>query len=87
MVMSMVAEGQAKAAGIDVDRAALKKQEERLTGIFNSQAGAFYCSGHMTDDGMIDPRQTRRTLGFLLATVWEARARTVRPNSFGVGRM
>ena len=36
---------------------------------------------------MIDPRQTRRTLGFLLATVWEARARTVRPNSFGVGRM
>jgi geranyl-CoA carboxylase beta subunit len=87
MVMSMVAEGQAKAAGTDVDREALRKQEERLTAIFNSQAGAFYCSGHMTDDGMIDPRQTRRTLGFLLATVWEARARTVRPNSFGVGRM
>jgi geranyl-CoA carboxylase beta subunit len=87
MVMSIVAEGQAKAAGVEPDRAALKKQEERLTQMFNSQANAFYCSGHMMDDGMIDPRETRKTLGFLLATVWESRARTVRPNSFGVGRM
>jgi geranyl-CoA carboxylase beta subunit len=87
MVMSIVAEGQAKAAGVEPDREALKSQEERLTHMFNSQAGAFYTSGHMMDDGMIDPRQTRQTLGFLLATVTEARARTVRPNSFGVGRM
>ena len=29
----------------------------------------------------------KATLGFLLSTVWEGRARTVRPNSFGVGRM
>ena len=43
--------------------------------MFNSQASAFYTSGHMMDDGMIDPRDTRKTLGFLLATVWEGRAR------------
>ncbi len=86
-VMSIVAEGQAKAAGAEPDREALKKQEARLTEMFNSQSGAFYTSGHMLDDGMIDPRETRRTLGFLLSTVWEGRARTVRPNSFGVGRM
>ncbi len=87
MVMSIVAEGQARAAGVEVDRAMLKKQEDRLTQVFNRQAGAFYTSGHMLDDGMIDPRDTRRTLGFLLATVWEGRARTVRPNSFGIARM
>ncbi len=87
MVMSIVAEGQAKAAGVEPDREALKKQETRLTQMFNSQAGAFYTSGHMMDDGMIDPRETRQTLGFLLSTVWESRGRTVRPNSFGVGRM
>jgi geranyl-CoA carboxylase beta subunit len=87
MVMSIVAEGQAKASGTEVDRAALKKQEERLTHHFNRQASAFYTSGHLMDDGMIDPRDTRRTLGFLLATVWEAGARTVRPNSFGIARM
>jgi geranyl-CoA carboxylase beta subunit len=87
MVMSIVAEGQAKASGKDVDRAALKKQDERLTHHFNRQASAFYTSGHLMDDGMIDPRDTRKTLGFLLATVWEAGARTIRPNSFGIARM
>lgn len=87
MVMSIVAEGQARAAGVEPDRAGLKKQEQRLTEVFNSQASAFYTSGHMMDDGMIDPRKTRQTLGFLLATVSESRTRTLRPNSFGVGRM
>jgi geranyl-CoA carboxylase beta subunit len=41
----------------------------------------------MLDDGMIDPRDTRNTLGFLLETVWETHHRTVRPNSFGIARM
>ncbi len=86
-VMSIVAEGRAKASGKPVDHDAMKKQETRLTEVFNSQSSAFYVSGHMMDDGMIDPRDTRKTLGFLLSTVWEARARTVRPNSFGIARM
>ena len=54
---------------------------------FDSQSDAFYTSGHMLDDGMIDPRETRKTLGFLLDTVWEARNRNVKPNSFGIARM
>jgi len=41
----------------------------------------------MMDDGMIDPRDSRKTLGFLLETVWETRHRKVRPNSFGIARM
>jgi geranyl-CoA carboxylase beta subunit len=86
-VMSIVAEGQAKAAGIAFDPAMLKPQEERLLAMFNGQSGAFYTSGHMLDDGMIDPRETRRTLGFLLATVAEGRRRTLRPNTFGVARL
>ena len=85
-VMSIVAEGAAKAAGQEPDREALAKQEAHLTELFNSQANAFYTSGHDMDDGMIDPRDTRQTLGFLLATVWEARNRTVRENSFGIAR-
>ena len=85
--MSMVARGKAEAAGSDVDEAALAKQEARLTEMFDSQSSAFYTSGHMMDDGMIDPRQTRNTLGFLLETVREGRARTLRPNSFGIARL
>ena len=30
--------------------------------IFDSQSDAFYTSGHMMDDGMIDPRNMRSTL-------------------------
>ena len=86
-VMTIVAEGQAAARGIEVDRDMLKQQEAGLKHIFDSQSGAFYTSGHLMDDGMIDPRETRRTLGFLLATVNEGRGRTVRPNSFGIARM
>lgn len=86
-VMSIVAEGAAKAAGKEPDRDALAKQEAHLTNMFNSQSSGFYTSGHNMDDGMIDPRDTRRTLGFLLATVWEARHRDVRENSFGIARL
>ena len=86
-VMSIVAEGTAKAKGVEPDRDALSKQEQFLTKMFNNQANGFYTSGHNMDDGMIDPRDTRQTLGFLLATVWESRNRDVRKNSFGIARM
>ncbi len=85
--MSMVARGKAEALGQEVDEAVVKGQEEYLANIFDSQSSAYYTSGHLLDDGMIDPRQTRNTLGFLLQTVWETRHRTVRPNSFGVARI
>ena len=86
-VMSIVAEGAAKAAGVEPDREQLAQQEAFIKEMFDGQSGAFYTSGHETDDGMIDPRDTRKALGFLLATVWEARNRSVRPNSFGIARM
>lgn len=86
-VMSIVAEGAAKAAGREPDHEQLARQEAHLTKLFDDQSSAFVASGRETDDGMIDPRDTRRALGFLLATVWEARHREVRRNSFGIARM
>tara|TARA_R110000823_G_scaffold119998_11_gene244433 strand:+ start:19166 stop:20788 length:1623 start_codon:yes stop_codon:yes gene_type:complete len=85
--MSMVARGKAKAAGKEVDEESLGQQEAYLANLFDSQSDAFYTSGHMLDDGMIDPRDARKTLGFLLETVWETRHRSVRENSFGIARM
>ena len=86
-VMTIVAEEKAAKAGTDVNREQLAMQEKMLTHMFNRQSGAFYTSGHLLDDGMIDPRDTRKTLAFFLATVWEARNRSVKPNSFGIARM
>lgn len=85
--MSMVARAKAEALGKQADEEALAKQEKGLTHMFDSQSSAFYTSGHMMDDGMIDPRQTRNTLGFLLETVKEGRIRSVRPNTFGIARL
>lgn len=85
-VMAIVGEARAKRMGIEVDKDLAKQQAAMLTHIFDSQSGAFYTSGRGQDDGMIDPRDTRKALGFLLATVWEARNRRVKENSFGIAR-
>jgi geranyl-CoA carboxylase beta subunit len=85
--MSIVMEGAARAKGAEVDPQMLEQQEMMLAHHFDSQSDAFYTSGHLLDDGMIDPRDTRKTLGFLLDTVWEASHRRVRPNTFGIARM
>lgn len=84
--MSMVARGKAAARGEEADEHRLSQQEIMLAAHFDGQSDAFYTSGHMLDDGMIDPRDMRNTLGMLLETVREARNRVVRPNSFGVAR-
>ena len=85
--MSQVMMAGAARRGIDLDEAQMKTQEDMLTQHFDGQSDAFYTSGHLLDDGLIDPRDTRRVLGFLLETCWEARHREVRPNSFGIARM
>ncbi len=85
-VMEIVADAQAARTGRKVPKDIAKAQRQTLTEIFDSQSSAFYTSGHCLDDGMIDPRDSRNTLGFLLATVWEARNRRVKENSFGIAR-
>ena len=85
--MSMVARGKAASMGVDADEEMLAQQEKMMAHIFDSQSDAFYTSGHMMDDGMIDPRNMRKTLGMLLETVREGRHRKLRPNSFGVARI
>ena len=85
--MSVVARGKAKSMSVEPDEEMLKQQEKMLTHMFDSQSDAFYTSGHMMDDGMIDPRDMRKTAGMLLETIEEGRKRVLRPNSFGVARL
>jgi geranyl-CoA carboxylase beta subunit len=85
--MSHVMLAGAKRKGIEIPEDQIAAQEARIIDIFNSQSDAFYTSGRMLDDGVIDPRDTRKVLGFVLQTCWEARHRKTCPNTFGVGRM
>ncbi len=85
--MSIVMAAGAKRKGQEVDEKQLAMQEQMITHHFDRQSSAFYTSGRVLDHGVIDPRDTRKVLAFALETCWEARNRTVRPNSFGVARM
>jgi len=47
---------------------------------------AFHTSGLLLDDGVIDPRDTRKVLASVLAICAEAEARQVQAIQFGVAR-
>ena len=85
--MRIVGKASAARRGETYDPDALVEQEARLKAHYDLQSNAFYTSGRLLDQGIIDPRDTRKVLGFLLETCWEARHRTTRPNSFGVARL
>jgi len=73
-------------AGAPVDEDRLAAQKAEIVANFSAQASAFYTSGHLLDDGVIDPRDTRAVLAFVLATAREAEARQPRAVQFGVAR-
>lgn len=87
LTMDQVMRSSATRRGSPVDETNLADQKERLIKHFDGQSDAFYTSGRMLDQGIIDPRDSRRVLGFAMATCAEARRRTIRSNSFGVARM
>ncbi len=85
--METVVLAAAKRRGQEPDMDALAKQRAAIEAVFAAQEDAFYTSGRLLDQGIIDPRDTRKVLGFLLDTIWERKHRTLQPNAFGVGRM
>ena len=85
--MQIVAEAGMARKGITPDPAQMQAQFDQIVNVFESQADAFYTSGLVLDDGVIDPRDTRAVLAFCLDTCAEAAARQPRPMQFGVARM
>jgi len=84
--MAIVAEATAARKGRAVDQPALDKMKQEIIDNFESQMDAFYTSGLLLDDGVIDPRDTRKVLAEALAICAEAEARRVSPIQFGVAR-
>jgi geranyl-CoA carboxylase beta subunit len=84
--MERVARQAAARKGVAPDEVSLARQTAALRAHFDRQHGAFYTSGRCLDHGIIDPRDTRKVLGFCLETCLEARVRRLRPSSYGVPR-
>lgn len=84
--MRQVNEAAAKRRGKPLSEEELDQMQAEIEAHFSRQESAFYSAGKLLNHGVIDPRDTRRILGFCLATCLEARQRSVNPNSFAVAR-
>lgn len=85
-VLRIVTEAKHAKNGQEADPKMLDMLEQVTAQKLDSQSTAFYGSANLWDDGLIDPRDTRTLLGYLLDICHEAEARVLQPNSFGVAR-
>ncbi|MFS2106395.1 acyl-CoA carboxylase subunit beta [Ralstonia sp. Ralssp135] len=69
-----------------VDHEAIEAMRAKVIDTFERQSDAFTISGRLLDDGVIDPRDTRKVLACVLGVCDEARRRTLHPIQFGVAR-
>jgi geranyl-CoA carboxylase beta subunit len=65
----------------------IKLMRDTLVKRIESESTALFATARLWDDGIIDPRDSRRVLAMALATCREAQARTLVPNTFGIARM
>jgi geranyl-CoA carboxylase beta subunit len=86
-VMDIVNRAKLEREGKPIDDARLKAQSDGLRKLLDSQSSALFGTARLWDDGIIDPRDTRRILALCLSIAAEADARQLHPNTFGVARM
>ena len=85
--MAIVAEESAKRRGKSADVEAIELERKAIIETFERQMSAIHTSSLMLDDGIIDPRDTRRVLAIALATCREGDRRELRPVQYGVARL
>ena len=83
--MRQVWEAQMKKAG-KVDESALDDAERRVVEAMEARSHALANTARVWDDALIDPRDTRDVVAFVLSVCLEADARIVNANTFGIAR-
>lgn len=86
-VLRIVAEEKQRRSGMEPNEQMLDFLEQSTAMKLEQGTNAFFNSARLHDDGVIDPRDTRRLLVFLLQTVFEAEQRKLTPIRFGVARL
>ena len=84
--MTVVTQAARKRKGHDIDERGTAELERRIIDNFDSQMDVFTTSAHVLDDGVIDPRDTRGVLGFVLSVCRDAQTRKLHPMQFSVAR-
>ncbi len=86
-VMKIVTRAKFARRGQPLDEAALDKMAGALADRLEREADPLFATARLWDDGIVDPRDSRRVLGFCLATCKDAARIHPSPNTFGVARM
>jgi len=85
-VMAIVSEEKSRRQGQAPDRAQLDKLEREIVERMEGESTALFATARLWDDGIIDPRDSRKVLAFCLSICREAALRQLNPNTFGVAR-
>jgi len=86
-VLRIVAEQKHERNGMTADPAMLDALEKHTADRMEKESTALFGTARLWDDGLIDPRDTRLLLGFLLDVCAEADIRPLRTNTFGIARL
>lgn len=86
-VLAIVEEAKLKAQGKDAPQAMLDEIINTIKDKFDAESSALSVTARLIDDGLIDPRDTRKVLGMCLSICQDAKQRELNPNAFGVARL
>ncbi|MCX7239174.1 MAG: acyl-CoA carboxylase subunit beta [Burkholderiales bacterium] len=86
-VMDIVNRAKVERMGMQANEEALKAMSDGLRLRLDKESAALFGTARLWDDGIIDPRDTRRILALCLDLAAQADQRTLHPNTFGVARM
>ena len=84
-VVRTVAEAKMARLG-SVNEDALNSLENDTVSAMKDRSGALVNTARVWDDGIIDPRDTREILSFLLSICRDAKQTKLSPNTFGISR-
>jgi geranyl-CoA carboxylase beta subunit len=89
MVMDIVARTKLERSGVamnDQTQAGLQAMSDQLKRRLDAESTVLFGTARLWDDGIIDPRDTRRILALGLSLARDTEARKLHANTFGVAR-
>ncbi|WP_298728543.1 carboxyl transferase domain-containing protein [uncultured Ferrovibrio sp.] len=86
-VLAIVTEEKFRRAGQEIDPKVIEGMKAKVIQKMEAESTALFATARLWDDGLIDPRDSRRVLAFCLSICREADARVTKENAFGIARM
>jgi len=77
----------AQNAGRAIDEESIAASGNMLRSVVEEESSAYYTSGRILDDGIIDPRETRNVLGFTLSVIYTNEVKGLASSSSPVSKL